>query len=145
MKAVIQRVESAKLSVDGTPISNIGAGIVVYFGVDAGDNEEQVAKYAKKIAKMRIFEDENGKMNYSVLDKGYECLAVSQFTLCANCSHGNRPDFTGAEKPERAKLLYEAFGAALSAEGVPVKYGVFGADMRIEQVNAGPVTIVLQI
>ncbi len=145
MKAVVQRVSEAELSVDGKQISAIGKGLVIYFGVDSGDTAEQAVKYARKVSKMRIFEDENGKMNYSVLDMGYECLVVSQFTLCADCSHGNRPDFTGAESPEKARELYELFGSTLRAEGVPVSYGVFGADMRISQVNVGPVTIILQI
>ena len=94
---------------------------------------------------MRIFEDENGKMNLSVLDKGYEILSVSQFTLLADTSHGNRPGFTGAEAPDKAKPMYEYFCEKLASHGVSVKRGIFGADMKIEQYNDGPVTIVMEI
>ena len=92
---------------------------------------------------MRIFEDDNGKMNLSCLDLGYEILLVSQFTLCANCSRGNRPDFFSAEEPSRARALYEQLGSLLEARGIKVSYGVFGADMLIQQGNCGPVTIIL--
>ena len=143
MKAVIQRVNSATLSVDGTLISSIGKGLCVYFGVEKGDEETLLDYYAKKISQMRIFEDDNGKMNLSCLDLGYEILLISQFTLCANCSRGNRPDFFGAEEPSRARSLYEQLGKKLEERGLKVSYGVFGADMLIEQVNGGPVTIIL--
>ena len=143
MKAVIQRVNQATLSVDGEIISHIGKGLCVYFGVERGDDESLLDYYAKKISQMRIFEDDNGKMNLSALDLNYEILLISQFTLCANCSRGNRPDFFGAEEPTRAKELYLALGKKLSEKGVKVAYGVFGADMTIEQVNGGPVTIIL--
>lgn len=143
MKAVIQRVNHATLSVDGELISQIGKGLCVYFGVEKGDEESLLDYYAKKISQMRIFEDENGKMNLSCLDMGYEILLISQFTLCANCSRGNRPDFFGAEDPTRAKAMYLSFGKKLEEKGIKVSYGVFGADMIIEQVNAGPVTITL--
>lgn len=143
MKAVIQRVNSATLSVDGTLISSIGKGLCVYFGVEKGDEETLLDYYAKKISQMRIFEDDNGKMNLSCLDLGYEILLISQFTLCANCSRGNRPDFFGAEEPSRARSLYEQLGKKLEEKGIKVSYGVFGADMRILQENAGPVTIIL--
>ena len=143
MKAVIQRVNSATLSVDGTLISSIGKGLCVYFGVEKGDEETLLDYYAKKISQMRIFEDDNGKMNLSCLDLGYEILLISQFTLCANCSRGNRPDFFGAEEPSRARSLYEQLGKILEEKGIKVSYGVFGADMRILQENAGPVTIIL--
>ena len=143
MKAVIQRVNQATLSVDGEIISHIGKGLCVYFGVERGDDESLLDYYAKKISQMRIFEDDNGKMNLSALDLNYEILLISQFTLCANCSRGNRPDFFGAEEPTRAKELYLSLGKKLSEKGVKVSYGVFGADMTIEQVNCGPVTIIL--
>lgn len=143
MKAVIQRVKSAVLSVDGKEISAISEGLCVYFGVIEGDTETNAAYFAKKIANMRIFEDECGKMNFSALDKGFEILLISQFTLAGNCSHGNRPDFTAAEKPDKAKATYEKFGKLLEGYGLSVKYGVFGADMTIMQKNDGPVTIVL--
>ena len=143
MKAVIQRVNSATLSVNDTLVSQIGKGLCVYFGVEKGDGQSLLDYYAKKISQMRIFEDENGKMNLSCLDLGYEILLISQFTLCANCSRGNRPDFFGAEEPSRAKFLYELLGKKLEEKGIKVSYGVFGADMRIEQGNLGPVTIIL--
>lgn len=144
MKAVIQRVERAKLGVDGQTVSEIPAGLVVYLGVQKGDEPMAAEKTAKKIANMRIFSDADGKMNLSVADTGGEILLVSQFTLMANCSRGNRPDFFAAEAPDRANELYEYTGKCLSEYGVSVKYGVFGADMRIEQVNSGPVTIIYE-
>lgn len=144
MKAVIQRVKSATLSVDGQLISQIGVGLCVYFGVSSGDCEEQADYMAKKIAAMRIFEDENGKMNKALTDVGGSVLLISQFTLCADTSHGNRPSFTLAEKPERAKVLYEYEAAKLREYGIDVKQGVFGADMQILQHNDGPVTIIME-
>ncbi len=143
MKAVIQRVDSATLSVDGQLISQIDEGLCVYFCAEKGDEESLLEYYAKKISQMRIFEDECGKMNLSCLDKGYEILLISQFTLAANCSRGNRPDFFGAEEPIRAKELYLKLGKLLESRGIAVKYGVFGADMLINQLNSGPVTIIL--
>lgn len=143
MRVVIQRVKKTTLSVDGQLISSIPHGLAVYFGVKAGDTEAQVDYAVKKIAGMRIFEDEAGKMNLSVSDVGGEVLLISQFTLLADCSRGNRPSFIEAERPERANQLYEYGVNALSAYGITVKKGVFGADMKIEQYNDGPVTIVL--
>jgi len=143
MKAVIQRVLSAKLAADGIDIAEIGRGLVVFFGVERGDEPVKADWYAKKIANMRIFEDCTGKMNLSALQLGYEILSVSQFTLCGDCARGNRPDFTAAEAPDAAFLIYDRFSDALAAQGVKVQKGVFGAHMRIEQVNDGPVTIVL--
>ncbi len=144
MKAVIQRVKYSNLSVDGKLISEIGKGLTVYFGVEAGDDESTIDYFAKKIANMRIFEDEEGKMNLSVKDVKGEILFVSQFTLMADCAHGNRPSFSLAEKPDRADELYRKCGEAIKMEGVPVKYGIFGADMQIDQMNDGPVTIILE-
>lgn len=143
MKAVIQRVKNTRLSVEGKLISEIPFGLVVFFGVAAGDDISKCDYLAKKIASMRIFEDENGKMNLSVKDVGGEVLSVSQFTLLADASHGNRPSFTGAEAPDRASSVYDYFCEALKNQGVTVKRGVFGADMLIEQTNDGPVTIIL--
>ena len=143
MKAVVQRVDGVKLSVDGNLVSEIGKGLAVYFGVERGDSEDQLEYYAKKISQMRVFEDERGKMNFSALDNGYEIMLISQFTLCADCSRGNRPDFTRAEAPDIAKALYLKLGALLESRGLTVKYGVFGADMFIEQINSGPVTIII--
>ena len=145
MKAVVQRVKKTTLSVDGTLISEIPFGLTVYLGVKAGDTEKEAAYLAKKIAALRIFEDENGKMNLSVKDVGGEVLLVSQFTLYGDASHGNRPSFTLAERPERAEPLYEYAVEQLIAQGVTVKKGVFGADMKILQLNDGPVTIIYEI
>ena len=143
MKAVVQRVKEARLSVDGKLISQIGEGLVVYFGVAKGDTEANADWFAKKITAMRIFEDDNGKFNFSALDNKFEILAVSQFTLLADCSHGNRPDFFDAEEPARANALYEYFVKKLKDNGIAVQKGVFGAHMVIEQTNDGPVTIML--
>ena len=145
MKFVAQRVSGAALTVDGKPVSEIGRGLVVYFGVKVGDGEEQAEKCAEKIARLRVFGDEAGKMNRSVSDVGGEVLFVSQFTLYGDARKGNRPSFTEAERPERAKALYEYAAEGLRAQGVPVKCGIFGADMKILQSNDGPVTIVYEV
>lgn len=145
MRAVVQRVTGAELKVNGELISEIGKGLVVFFGVTQGDAEEKADYIAKKIANLRIFEDENGKMNRSVQDENGEVLFVSQFTLYGDASHGNRPSFTAAARGEVAKPLYDYAASALFNLGVPVKKGVFGADMKILQHNDGPVTILLEI
>ena len=145
MKAVVQRVKKTTLRVDGELISEIPFGLTVFLGVKVGDTEKEAAYIAKKIAGMRIFEDENGKMNLSVKDVGGEVLLVSQFTLYGDATKGNRPSFTLAERPEQAEALYEYAVKELSSYDVPVKKGVFGADMQIEQNNDGPVTILLEI
>lgn len=145
MKAVIQVVGQASLFVDENLISEIGKGLVVYFCVESGDLEEKLDYFAKKIANMRIFPDANDKINFSVKDVGGEVLLVSQFTLAGDCEHGNRPSFFTAEEPVRAKRLYQDFGKMLQNEyGIQVKYGVFGADMTIQQTNRGPFTICLE-
>ena len=144
MKAVVQRVKHTTLSVDGNLISQIPFGLTVFLGVKVGDTEKEAAYLAKKIAGLRVFEDENGKMNLSIKDVGGEVLLVSQFTLYGDASHGNRPSFTLAERPERAEPLYEYAVKELSAYGITVKKGVFGADMQIVQHNDGPVTILLE-
>lgn len=144
MRAVVQRVKKTSLKVDGALISQIPFGLTVFLGVKIGDSEKEAAYLAKKIAGLRIFEDENGKMNLSVKDVGGEVLLVSQFTLYGDASHGNRPSFTLAERPEKAEPLYEFAVNELSSYGVTVKKGVFGADMQIEQWNDGPVTILLE-
>ena len=145
MRAVVQRVKKTALRVDGELISEIPFGLTVFLGVKTGDTEKEAAYIAKKVAGLRIFEDENGKMNLSVKDVGGEVLLVSQFTLYGDASKGNRPSFTLAERPEIAEPLYEYAVKELSAYGVTVKKGVFGADMQIEQNNDGPVTILLEI
>lgn len=144
MKIVVQRVKRTRLSVDGRLVSEIPFGLTVFFGVKEGDTEAAADLVAKKIANMRIFEDENGKMNLSVKDVGGEVLFVSQFTLYGDASHGNRPSFTLAERPERANALYEYAAEKLKEHGVVVKTGIFGADMQIEQHNDGPVTILFE-
>ena len=145
MKAVVQRVKKTALRVDGELVSEIPFGLTVFLGVKTGDTEKEAAYIAKKIAGMRIFEDENGKMNLSVQDVGGEVLLVSQFTLYGDATKGNRPSFTLAARPEIAEPLYEYTVKELSSYGVTVKKGVFGADMQIEQNNDGPVTILLEI
>ena len=144
MRAVVQRVKHTRLSVDGQTVSEIPFGLTVFLGVKVGDTEKEAEYLAKKIANLRIFEDENGKMNLSVKDVGGEVLFVSQFTLYGDASHGNRPSFTLAERPERADGLYQYAASCLQGHGVTVKLGVFGADMQIEQHNDGPVTILLE-
>ena len=144
MKAVVQRVKAASLKVEGRLVSEIPFGLVVFFGVKVGDDAAKADYIVKKIANLRIFEDADGKMNLSVKDVGGEVLFVSQFTLYGDASHGNRPSFTLAERPERAEPLYEYAAEKIREYGVPVKTGVFGADMKIEQLNDGPVTILLE-
>ena len=144
MKFVAQRVLCAELMVNGEPVSEIGRGLVVYFGVKTGDGERQAEKCAEKLANLRIFEDDVGKMNRSVKDVGGEILFVSQFTLYGDARKGNRPSFSEAERPERANALYEYAAHCLRAQNVPVKTGIFGADMQIEQTNDGPVTIICE-
>ena len=145
MYAVIQRVTRASLKVDGELISEIAHGLVVYLGIKMGDSESKCEVLANKLSKLRVFEDANGKMNISVQDVGGEILLVSQFTLCADCSRGNRPNFSLAEKPERANELYELTAQKLRDLGLIVKMGVFGADMKIDQLNDGPVSIIYEL
>ena len=144
MRAVIQRVKQTTLRVDGREISQIPFGLTVFLGVKEGDSKAQADYLMKKIAALRIFEDENGKMNLSVKDVGGEVLLVSQFTLYGDASHGNRPSFSLAARPEIAEPLYEYAADSLRALGITVKTGVFGADMKIDQLNDGPVTILLE-
>lgn len=143
MKFVVQRVKEASLKVDGKLISEIKNGLVVFMGVKKDDDEQKLDLYAKKIANLRIFEDENERMNLSIKDVKGEILLVSQFTLFADTSHGNRPSFFDAETPERANDIYLKFAKKLEEYEIPVKLGVFGADMKILQLNDGPVTIIL--
>ncbi|MBR2875721.1 MAG: D-tyrosyl-tRNA(Tyr) deacylase [Clostridia bacterium] len=142
MKAVIQRVKEASVTVDGELISSVNQGYMLLLGVMKGDTEKEAELLARKTAALRVFEDENGKMNLSVNDIGGEILCVSQFTLCADCKKGNRPSFTDSEEPTKANELYEYFCNELLKNGVKaVKKGVFGADMKVALVNDGPVTI----
>lgn len=144
MKAVIQRVLSANLKVDGKLISEIKNGYVIFLGVQKGDTKEQADFFVKKIPPLRICEDENGKINKSIIDANGEILLVSQFTLFADTSHGNRPSFLEAESPDRANELYEYVCDEIAKTGIPVKRGVFGADMKIEQINDGPFTVIIE-
>ncbi len=145
MIAVIQRVTSAKCEVDGKVTGQCEQGLMILLGVKAGDDETDAVLLAEKIAKLRIFADEDGKMNRSVNDVGGSALVVSQFTLLANYKKGNRPDYIASEKPERANALYEHFSALLRERLLTgrVENGIFGADMQIEIHNDGPVTIVM--
>ncbi len=149
MKAVIQRVTHAEVSVDGNVIGKIGNGFLILLGVCMGDTEAECKILSDKIAKLRIFTDENDKMNRSLLDfkdceNPYGALVVSQFTLCANARHGNRPDFLAAAKPDTAIPLYEKFMENLKNDhGIHVEHGEFGADMKVSLLNDGPVTIIL--
>lgn len=144
MKAVIQRVKYSNVKIDGRVVGNCEKGFMILLGVFQGDTQADADKMIKKIPHLRIFEDENGKMNLSCLDVGGEILVVSQFTLCADCSHGRRPSFTASAPPDEANSLYEYFVEQLKNSGVKsVETGEFGADMQVELVNDGPVTIIL--
>ncbi|NLM18178.1 MAG: D-tyrosyl-tRNA(Tyr) deacylase [Candidatus Riflebacteria bacterium] len=146
MKTVVQRVSNASLRVDGQLISSISKGLVCYLGVGKGDTEDTVKRMARKVAGLRIFSDNEGKMNLSAKDCSYEIMAVSQFTLYGDVKKGFRPSFIGAEEPEQAKLLYECFCKELESLGIQkVARGIFGADMHIEQNNSGPVTIIIEM
>ena len=144
MKAVIQRVTSASVHVDGELIGSCGHGLLVLLGVAQGDTEEDLDRMLQKMVKLRIFEDENGKMNRSVQDIDGEMLVVSQFTLLANYKHGNRPDYLGAAAPAEANRLYELFLEKARAYVRHVGHGKFGADMKVSLLNDGPVTIVME-
>ena len=144
MKAVIQRVSHATVEVDGELIGSCGHGLLILLGVATGDTEEDLDRMLAKIVKLRIFEDENGKMNQSVQDIDGEMLVVSQFTLLANYKHGNRPDYLGAAAPAEATRLYEMFIEKAKAHVHHVGHGKFGADMKVSLLNDGPVTIVME-
>ena len=144
MKAVVQRATASSVSVDGEIVGKIDKGLNVLLGVEEDDTEKDAEVLAAKIAKMRIFEDENEKMNLSVLDVDGSVLVISQFTLCADIKKGNRPSFVLAAKPDKATALYEYFSSQLKENGVKkVENGVFGADMAVEISNDGPVTIIM--
>jgi D-tyrosyl-tRNA(Tyr) deacylase len=143
MRAVLQRVSRAGVRVDGAVVGEIGAGLLVLLGVADGDESTAADRLAGKVARLRIFE-RDGRFDASLLDEGASALVVSQFTLLADTSKGNRPSFAEAARPESAEPLYERFCTALRALGVPVETGRFGARMEVELVNDGPVTIVLE-
>jgi D-aminoacyl-tRNA deacylase len=144
MRAVCQRVSGARVRVSGEVVGEIGTGLCVLLGVARGDGEADAARLAAKIARLRVFADEEGRFDRSVLDVGGAALVVSQFTLLADTSKGNRPSFSAAAAPEEAQAVYERFCAELGDLGVPVEQGVFGATMAVELVNDGPVTIILE-
>jgi D-tyrosyl-tRNA(Tyr) deacylase len=144
MKAVIQRVKYSNVKIDEKVVGSCKQGFMILLGVMQGDTKIDADKLIKKVPNLRIFEDENGKMNLSCLDINGEILVVSQFTLCADCSHGRRPSFINSAPPEQANELYEYFVEQLKLSGVSsVQTGEFGADMQVELVNDGPVTIIL--
>ena len=140
MRAVLQRVTRASVSVDGATVGEIGPGLMILVCAMQGDTEAQADKLAAKIAKLRIFKDDQGKMNLSVKDAGNAALIVSQFTLAADL-RGNRPGFSPAASPDEGKRLYDHFTTRIAAEGIAVQNGIFGADMDVSLVNQGPVTI----
>ena len=143
MRAVIQRVKSASVTVEGTVVSEISKGLLVFLGVAQEDTPADVDYMASKIANLRIFEDNEGRMNLSILDIGGEALVVSQFTLCGDCRKGRRPSFITAARPEKADPLYQVLMDEISRLRVPVKAGIFQAMMDVELINDGPVTIML--
>ena len=143
MRAVIQRVKSASVTVEGEVVSEIRVGLLVFLGVAQEDTPADVNYMAGKIANLRIFEDDEGRMNLSILDVGGEALVVSQFTLYGDCRKGRRPSFIAAARPEKADPLYQAFMDEISRLGVPVKAGIFQAMMDVELINDGPVTMML--
>lgn len=144
MKVVVQRAKCAKVTVNGETVGSIGHGLVLLVGVTHSDTIEDVAFVADKIAHLRIFEDESGKMNLSVLDVGGEILSVSQFTLYGDCRKGRRPNFMEAAKPDHALPIYEALNEALRQKGIRVETGKFGAMMEVELINDGPVTLIVE-
>ncbi|MCI7486066.1 MAG: D-aminoacyl-tRNA deacylase [Alphaproteobacteria bacterium] len=144
MKILVQKVLNASVTVNKQLVSQINQGFLLFIGVEKGDTQTQADFLAKKIANLRIFEDENNKMNLSIQDVKGEILAVSQFTLAADLSRGNRPGFDSAARPEEAKLLYEYFVAQLQTYNLPVQTGIFQADMKVALINDGPCTFILE-
>lgn len=144
MKLVIQRVKKASVEVENKIVGKIEQGFLVLLGVGPEDTKETADYLVQKLIKLRVFEDENGKMNLSLKDIHGELLIVSQFTLYADCNSGNRPSFTLAAKPDKANELYEYFIKKCQEENVKVEHGIFGADMKVELLNDGPVTIILE-
>ncbi len=145
MRALIQRVSEAAVRVDGAVIGQIGQGLLILVCAMEGDDATTSAALAAKVSKLRIFADDAGKMNRSLVDTGGAALIVSQFTLAADTSRGNRPGFSAATAPEQGRLLYEAFVADMADLGIPTAIGSFGADMAVSLVNDGPVTIWMEL
>ena len=144
MKLVVQRVKEAKVEVDKKIVGKINKGFLVLIGVTHEDKKEQADYLVKKLCNLRVFEDENGKMNLGLKDIEGELLIVSQFTLYADCSNGNRPSFTNAARPEKANELYEYFCKECEKNDIKVEKGIFGADMKVSLINDGPVTIIIE-
>jgi D-tyrosyl-tRNA(Tyr) deacylase len=144
VKVVLQRVKNASVIIDNKEVAKISQGLVCLVGIHKNDNELKCGELAKKICNLRIFEDGNGKMNLSILQVNGEILAVSQFTLYADCTGGNRPSFTEAMEPKTAQVLYERFVSELRFLGCKTQTGVFGAKMNVQLINDGPVTIILE-
>ena len=146
MRAVVQRVSEVSVTVDGRVVSRSGRGVLVLLGIGVDDSREEADRLAGKVARLRIFENADGKLDRSLLDVSGEAMVVSQFTLLADSKRqkGTRPDFSAAARPDLAEPLYERFSEALRGEGVPVQRGVFGARMQVALINDGPVTIVLE-
>ena len=144
MRAVVQRVSSASVTVDGELVAEIDRGLLILLGVGVDDSERESVALAGKVARLRIFENEDSRFDHSLLDVRGEALVVSQFTLLAETGKGNRPSFSAAAVPERAEPLYATFCTALAKAGVEVSRGIFGARMEVALVNSGPVTVVLE-
>jgi len=144
MKALVQRVSSAKVEVEGRAVAEIGKGLLVFLGVEKGDAAQDLDFVARKVANLRVFEDPNGKMNLSIKDIGGEVLVVSQFTLAADLRKGNRPSFDSAEEPSRAEAMYKEFAKRLEESGIRVATGKFAARMAVGLVNDGPVTLMIE-
>lgn len=145
MRALIQRVTSASVRVDGKSVGKIGKGFLIFLGVYEEDTEEKIEKLTKKIVNLRIFNDENDKMNLSIKEVKGKILLISQFTLCADTRKGNRPSFVSAKNPKDANKIYEKTIESIRNENIIVEKGIFGADMKVELLNDGPVTILLDI
>lgn len=145
MKGLIQRVKKSSVTIEGKLFSQIDHGLLILLGVEKGDEKENAEKLAEKICKLRIFEDEQGKMNKSIIDVEGEILVVSQFTLAGDCKKGTRPSFDKAELPQKANELYEYFTEQIRQKNIPTKTGVFGAMMDVELINDGPVTFMVEM
>ena len=141
MRALVQRVAHAQVEVEGAVVGKVGRGLLILLGVTESDTEDEVQFLAQKVRKLRIFNDDAGKMNLSLLDVGGAALVVSQFTLYADATRGNRPSYMGAARPEQADALYQRFAQALSETGIETATGTFGADMKVSLLNDGPVTL----